>query len=362
VGAVRLVALGCLALVLALVLAPACVTAGAGAARAEARGPAPIYWGAYLGPGEQGEPPYDMRGADAFESLVGKRMSLLEFTQPWARCYTLPCRFLPFPRREMSAIRARGQIPVFGWASYSLPVSSSEPDFQLADIIDGAYDRFILRWARRARAWRHPFFLRFDPEMNLGGVWPYVEARNGNRPGQFVRMWRHVHRLFAKARANNVTWVWCPNVEYWDSTKPLKRLYPGRAYVDWTCVVGFNWGATGDHPSGWAPFASLFGSTYELITRRIAPRKPLMIADTGSSEVGGSKAEWIADMLGHQLESRFRKAGALIYFNRLDDGVDWRIESSPAASAAFGAGIRSSRFAGGRFGTIRGSPIRPPRP
>src|SRR4051812_25510304 len=183
-----------------------------------------------------------MAGADAFESLVGKKMSLLGFTQPWARCYAEPCRFLPFPRSSMAAIRSRGYIPVFGWASYSLPVSSSEPDFQLADIIRGDYDGFILRWARRARAWGHPFFLRFDWEMNLGGIWPYVPARNGNRPGEFAQMWRHVHRLFTKARARNVTWVWCPNVEYPDSAKPLRSLYPGARYVDWTCFDGYNWG------------------------------------------------------------------------------------------------------------------------
>jgi hypothetical protein len=328
---------------------------------AGARPPAPIYWGAYLGPHNGTEPPYDMSGADAFESMTGKRMSLLEFTLPWARCYTLPCQFLPFPTRSMQSIRARGSIPVLGWASLSQPVSSSQPDFQLSDIIKGAYDSFILRWARRARAWRHPFFLRFDWEMNLGGIWPYVLARNGNRPGEYVQMWRHVHRLFAKARATNVTWVWCPNVEYPGSTHPLRSLYPGNAYVDWTCLDGYNWGTDpAGTASGWVSFTNLFGPTYRSLTRTIAPRKPLMIAETGSTELGGSKAQWITDML-RQLPSRFRKVRALIYFNRAADGMDWRLETSPTASAAFAAGIRSRYYARGRFGAIAKSPIRPPR-
>jgi hypothetical protein len=115
-------------------------------------------------------------------------------------------------------------------------------------------------------------------------------------------------------------------------------------------------------PSGWQPFGSLFGPTYRAITRSITPRKPLMIAETASTELGGSKAQWIDEMLRRELPRRFPKVRALIYFNRLAEDVDWRLESSPAATAAFASAIGASYFSQGRFGAIRGSPIRPPRP
>jgi beta-mannanase len=171
-------------------------------------------------------------------------------------------------------------------------------------------------------------------------------------------MWRHVHDVFARAGATNVTWVWCPNVEYSSSIKPLATLYPGDGYVDWTCLDGYNWGAG---VSGWLPFATLFGPTYDLVTRTIAPSKPLMIAETASSESGGSKAAWISDMLGTQLPTRFRNVAAVMWFDKYDDSMDWPIETSPAAQAAFAAAIRSPYYAPAAFGALATSPIPPPR-
>ena len=111
--------------------------------RARGRG-ALAYWGANIGPHLTGATaPYDMTAADQFESMAGKRMSLMEFSLPWAYCNTDPCSFIPFPTNQMEAIRQRGSIPVFGWASYSQPLTMIEPDFTLAKITNGRYDGYI---------------------------------------------------------------------------------------------------------------------------------------------------------------------------------------------------------------------------
>jgi beta-mannanase len=61
----------------------------------------------------------------------------------------------------------------------------------------------------------------------------------------------------------NITWIWCLNVSYFDST-PLKSLYPGNAYVDWTCMDGYN---RGTKAGGlWASFSSVFAGTYAELT------------------------------------------------------------------------------------------------
>ena len=159
-------------------LVAACVAVGAAAPA----GAASVYWGANIGPHLTGaSPPYDMTAADQFESMVGKRMSLMEFSLPWAYCNTDPCSFIPFPTNQMEAIRQRGSIPVFGWASYSQPLTMNEPDFALAKITSGTYDDYIRQWADDARDWGHPFFLQFNWEMNINGLWPYSESVNGNR-------------------------------------------------------------------------------------------------------------------------------------------------------------------------------------
>ena len=68
------------------------------------------------------------------------------------------------------------------------------------------------------------------------------EQANGNRPGEYVAAWRHVHDIFTSVGANDVTWVWCPNVDPDHKMQSLGSLYPGDAYVDWTCLDGYNWG------------------------------------------------------------------------------------------------------------------------
>ena len=207
-----------------------------------ATGARQVYWGAYVGGGQYGQhdAPWDMSSVTRFENAVGKRMSLLEWGQDWYECST-SCGMRGFRADLMSRARSRGYLPVLSWGSYAAQQGTDQPDFKLSEILSGRYDDFVKRWARGAKAWGHPFFLRFDWEMNTNGV-SYSEHSNGNQRGEFVRMWRHVHEIFEEVGAKNAQWVWCPNVEYRTSVKPLSSLYPGNAYVDWTCLDGYNWG------------------------------------------------------------------------------------------------------------------------
>jgi beta-mannanase len=289
-----------------------------------------------------------MGSALAFEAQAGKRMTLLEWGQDWYECNSgdpRRCGMTRFPAGLAARVRAHGALPVLSWGSYAGGRGSEQPAYRLAEIIAGRYDRSILAWARAAAAWRHPFFLRFDWEMNTNEV-PYSEHANGNRAGEFVRMWRHVHALFVRAGATNAIWVWCPNVEYPGSVMPLRALYPGNRYVDWVGLDGYNWGTDRGR---WQTPAEVFGATYDRLTRRIAPSKPVMIGETASSEHGGSKAHWIADLLRRQLPRRFPRVRAVVWFNKSADGIDWPISTSAAAVRAFRRAIASPRYAGRRL-------------
>ena len=85
-----------------------------------------------------------------------------------------------------------------------------------------------------------------------------------------------------------------------------------------------------------------------------------MIAETGSSEKGGSKAAWIRDALEVQLPQTFPAVKGLVWWNRADDGWDWPIETSAPATAAFAAGISSPYYADNRFSALAASPIPAP--
>jgi hypothetical protein len=323
-----------------------------------APGAGPIYWGATIGSQLTGtQAPWDMSAVTKFEEMTHKSVSMVQFYQPFANCSSSPCSFYPFPKGPMELIRNHGSIPVLSWASQSTPSSVNEPNFQLADVTAGKYDAFIRTFAEAAKAWNHPFFLRFNFEMN-GSWFPWSERVNGNHGGDYVAAWRHVHDIFAAVGATNVTWVWCPNVDPDNVQQSLASLYPGDAYVDWTGLDGYNWGTNPAKPDRWRSFRDLYRSTYAQIAEKIAPSKPMMVAEVASSEYGGSKAAWIKDMLA-RIPAEFPKIRALLWFDKLDDGMDWPVETSSSATTAVAEGVSSSAYLGNSFASLSPSAILP---
>jgi hypothetical protein len=327
--------------------------------RPPAPAPASVYWGAWIGNQLTGnQPPWDMSALSRFEEMSGKELSILNFSAPFANCSSSPCSFYRFPVNEMNAIRSHGSIPFYSWASQSIPSTKEEPDYQLSDVLAGTYDSYIREFASAAGSWGHPFFLRFDWEMN-GRWFPWSEGVNGNQPGEYVAVWRHVHDIFSAAGATNATWVWCPNVDPDDIFLGLASQYPGDAYVDWTCLDGYNWGTNPAKPDRWRSFDQLYKTTYEKIVGTIAPSKPMVVGEMASTEYGGSKAAWIGNALA-TVVADYPKIRGLLWFEKFDDGMDWPIETSTSATEAFASAIQSGVFRGAEYGELGASPIPPP--
>jgi len=327
------------------------------------RKPRPAYWGAWIGPQLTGrQPPWDMSAVTVFQGLVGKGPSLISLSSPFADCDGDRCTYYRFPADAMDNIRGYGAIPFFNWGSQS---TSAEPsltthmlDFQLADVLSGRYDGYIREFATAAASWGHPFFLRFNWEMN-GNWFPWAERVNGNRPGESIAVWRHVHDIFAAAGATNATWVWCPYVDPKRRFQPLAQVYPGDEYVDWTCLDGFNWASNSTNPHPWRNFDQIFGSTYRRIVERIAPGKPMVLAELASTGAHRAKAKWIRNMF-KMMRTKYRRIRGLIWFNQVDRGIDWPLETSPAATRAFAGGIRNRAYRANAFAGFTARPIPPP--
>jgi len=287
----------------------------------------------------------------AFENLTQKPLSLINFSAPFADCRST-CSFNNFDTAAFTNIRNHGAIPFFSWGSSGVPVSSTRSRFSLASIINGSHDSYIRNWAESAKAWGHPFFLRFDWEMN--GRWSqWSQIANGGRPDLFVGAWRHVHDIFRSAGARNATWVWCPNVDPQGVFSPLYPLYPGSAYVDWTCLDIYNFARP------WESFDQLFHKSYDIV-RRIAPKKPMVLGEVASTERGGLKSAWITDLLATQLPSRYPLVRGVVWFEK-HSSHDWQVESSRSSKRAFAAGIRRKIYVPNAVGLLPDGPVRPPR-
>jgi hypothetical protein len=328
--------------------------------RSSAHKPAkPLYWGAIIGSQYTGTPPpWDMNAAQVFGESVGKSPSLLQFSLPFSECTPngKHCSFYGFPTEAMQSIRQFGAIPVLNWGSQSVPTKPDEPAYRLNKVAKGKYDKFLHHFAEDAAQWGHPFFLRFNWEMN--GFWfPWSPGINHNTPHDFIASWRHVHKIFQEEGATNANWVWCPNVDFTRKLTPLKTVYPGSKYVDWSCLDGFNWGKT-SNSAGWMTFNEIFKSTYERMLK-IVPDKPMMIGEVASEERGGSKPAWIRNLL-KVVPQEYPKVRAMLWFNYKDQAMNWPLTSSQAATNAFAKGIQPAHYVANVYSGIQGPKIEPP--
>jgi hypothetical protein len=241
---------------------------------------------------------------------------------------------------ELEQIQLAGAEPILTWEPFDHTGGVEQPTYRLQRIVDGAFDDYLARSARTLRDWGQPVTLRFAHEMN-GDWYPWSELVNGNRPGQYVAAYRHVHRVFAEQGATNVRWMWSPNVEY-PGSAPLAGLYPGHDVVDVIGLDGYNWGSS-QPGTTWRSPAEVFDPTMAIL-RQLSPGTPIVLAEVASTEHGGDKAAWNGELFAWMAAQPDLEG--FVWFH-LDKETDWRIDSSPASASAFRAGLTQLR-AGGR--------------
>ncbi|HEY2636980.1 MAG TPA: glycosyl hydrolase, partial [Solirubrobacteraceae bacterium] len=260
--------------------------------------------------------PGDGKALDAWKQTVGRDPAVVM----WYQSFAEPL----FYSTQLPDVAKRGAVPLITW----MPQQGAT-GVPLTDIAAGKWDAYLVDSAKQAKAWGKPIMIRFGHEMNLAGA-PYGPGRQGNSAALFVSAWRHVVQVFRTAGATNVRWVWTPNVDC-DGKCPFTAFYPGDAYVDWVGLDGYNTGSMPDSP-GWRSLASVFGSSYDQLTRLTT--KPVMIAETASTEGGGDKAAWIRNAFATDLPQRLPKVRLVVWFDRRKE-TDWRVDSSAASLAAF---------------------------
>lgn len=272
---------------------------------------------------------------DAFAARSGVMPKIAMYYQDWNEGWSTAL----INPRFVGPIVARGAIPMITWEPcLDSGEPTDQPDYSPARITAGAFDPYIRRAAREARAYGQPILLRFAHEMN--GNWNSWGAIPGNTPRDYIAMWRHVVSIFREEGATNVRWVWSPNVYGVGGVRPFQAYYPGNEWVDYVSLDGYNWGDLKE--SGWRSFAEVFESSYQAMTELTG--KPLMISETATPEAGGDKAAWIREILT-VLPARMPRVRALIWFDRVKE-TDWRIDSSPASDLAFRELAAAPRFGG----------------
>jgi mannan endo-1,4-beta-mannosidase len=237
-------------------------------------------------------------------------------------------------------IYASGAVPMISWTPFrSSGNPRRQPAYQLRRIVAGAFDPYLRRAALEAASSGRPVLVNLAPEMN-GSWFNYGAGINGNTPQLYKAMWRHVVSIFREAGAENVRWVWSPNVYGNGRIRPFAPFYPGDEWVDVVGLDGYNWGHS--WKTAWEGFDHIFQPSYAAMER--LTRKPLIISETACAERGGNKASWITNM-GRLLLTRMPRVRAIVWFNRVKER-DWKISSSPYAEAAFRRLVAARLFDG----------------
>ncbi|HET9198223.1 MAG TPA: LamG-like jellyroll fold domain-containing protein [Solirubrobacterales bacterium] len=282
-------------------------------------------------PKARGDAPYDLTTWDLFEAHAGRDVEIVHFSDQWKE--GVGPVWDGFGAGVSDLVRSRGAIPM---------KTIGGPANVLKDTLAGVYDDGFRAWAKAAAAFGDAVLLRPWWEFNLSeGTWAWSGTA---RAADHKAAWRRLHDI-VKPIAPNVLFVWCPNVVV-AGTPDLTAWWPGEEYVDWTAMDGYS----GTNPAksvGWRSAHKLFKPTYTHLLE-LAPSAPVAICETATSEIGGSKAIWTRNLLGEAIQEDMPRIRALVWFNwNIDHGagrVDWPIESSPAATAAFKAGIVSSFY------------------
>lgn len=320
--------------------------------KAELLAPGSRYFGMYTS-----QAPFNWASFDDTSTKVGRNPNLVGYFSGWDK---------PFRADAVTRSWQRGMLPMLTWESHSSTAANDQvdaPEFSLPAIlgdpaagVPGRYDDYLRQYARDINTLGLPLAIRLDHEMN-GAWYPWGEAVNGNRPGDYAKVWQHVHDIFEQEGANDqVIWTWAPNIvnnlpDADQGVDTMKGLYPGDAYVDWVGLSGYY------RP----PYKTENNTTFEytfdrsLDQLREVANKPIILAEVGASEIGDKKPEWVrsffsafarpenADIVGFgwfNLAVTTSSAGDMIT-------NDWRIDSRRNSLDEFIAGISN---AANRFG------------
>lgn len=270
---------------------------------------------------------------------IGSRPGIVVFFLQWP---SMTCQgSARFPGESLEAIWNMGAIPCLTWE----PMHYSEGREVMVtyqEILNGAYDPYLMEFAKQSASWKKPFMIRFAHEMNIARYhWGTKKGEYGpESPHTYRRMFRYVVTIFQKAGAQNVLWIFCPNSESVPNTSydpgaswnRIEDYYPGDRYVDVLGIDGYNWGTTQTRAkngwdSQWKEFAAIFRPAWEKL-RRFAPDKPIFVFETASVNQGGDKGLWIKNAFK---TARAWNLNGLVWF-QVKKEYDWRINSGKDVS------------------------------
>ncbi len=300
-----------------------------------------------------------MDHVQAMEEWQGKKHALVNLFTNWSQQSGNDLFGI-----QLNKIWKNGNVPMITWEP-RVSSQTEDNDIEKKVATTTQFDNYIRTWARRLKTWLsgpdgrfggsmdpgaaeddRRAYLRFAHEMNSWwSDWSAINDLSGaaNTPDHYKQMWIKVHDILVLENGldnGHLQWVWCVNnadADFRDGTVifPAERYYPGDGYVDWIAIDGYNWGYSQDFSNSWEAPGGVFNgarAANNMLSRlkKLAPTKPICIAEYASTSVSGKnpeklsadlKLQWITAAMNYFLTNRIKMA---LYFN-LDKETDWAV-------------------------------------
>ncbi len=290
-------------------------------------------------------PQNGLYGIQQYQNLIGRKAAQVLTFITWDDS---------FPTNDCNIVKNYGAVPQVTWELYRPsinPNNTAASATYMNDVLAGKYDSYITTFATAAKNYGGMVLIRFLHEMN-GNWYVWGGPKNGGQnggPAKVVSVWRYVVDKFRAVGADNVKWVWCPHGPTGDvPTAPwndITNYYPGDNYVDWLGFDQYNW-YPNDPWGGTRPYFDWNNSYKPIYDKLVAinPNKPISISEMACGEFtynGTGKDTWIYNIFAAIKNAPNVKLYS--WFN-INKEKDWRVNSNPAALAAFRTAMSDPYF------------------
>ena len=189
--------------------------------------------------------------------------------------------------------------------------------------------------ARSFKDYKTKFLFRPCYEMN--GKWSPVGPSHMDAD-QFQKCWRKMRRIFWSEHADNVDFVFSPNVTI--DAAPIEPYFPGNSYVNIVSLDVYDKHNAFSLPITYSADAMLGPDIASL--QKLAPNKPFILSEVNAID----NPDWVYDAISVAIRAGAR---AVIPFawNKAGAGtgeIDWRVDTNRQLAEILSVKVRDSCF------------------
>ncbi len=236
---------------------------------------------------------------------------------------------------NLARVKRLGAVSLIKFSTQDYVYDQTKKMADLKAIGRGTWDEYFREAATTVKRFGGPVFISIDHEMN-GNWYPYSQSYPGSQTtaADYVTAWKRIVTIFNQVGANNVAWVWSPNVPDVGSV-PYQSYYPGDDYVDWIGVSFYS----GNN-----------ATAMDDIYQKYSAKKPFFITEWATAPEKNKynagfpgEVAWVKGFF-QTLNQRYPRVKAISWFNWNQGDGDYRLQRVPGQARAYADDVAAPRY------------------